>query len=218
MPTLRTRKDVLTLAPWKAAPNATASSPLRCTESSGTSLLFVRRSARNSLSTAWTRGTRTPPPMISTPSMSSTVMFAAFSASTMGCVATSRTSAAAFSSSGRVSVMEKSMSSWSDGMPTGIFSLALSTSLVFFAAARILAMARGIVRTSPFCFFAFHFLLKPSARSSVSAKSIAKPPAPFFQPLPLTSNWPTVLFLPPPLSGNVEYSTSDACTDSEPAL
>mmetsp|Transcript_25857 Transcript_25857/g.77649 ORF Transcript_25857/g.77649 Transcript_25857/m.77649 type:complete len:219 (-) Transcript_25857:820-1476(-) len=218
MPTLRTRKDVETFAPWKAAPSAGASSPLRCRPSSKTSDLFVRFSMKKSLRICCTLGTRTPPPRISTPSKSSTVAFAAAKASSMGCTVFASTSAAAFSRSARVMVMEKSMSSCSDGMLTGIFSLAESTSLVFLAAARILAMGRGSVRTSPFCFLAFHFLLKPSAMSSTRARSMWKPPAAVAQPLPSTSNWPTVLFLPPLFSGNVEYSTTDACAASAPTL
>mmetsp|Transcript_9044 Transcript_9044/g.28280 ORF Transcript_9044/g.28280 Transcript_9044/m.28280 type:complete len:222 (-) Transcript_9044:850-1515(-) len=221
MPTLRTRNDVETLAPWNAAPSAGDSSPFKWRPSSSGSLAFVRCAAKKSLRSCWTFGMRTPPPMISTAWRSSTVRFAASRASSMGTVASASTPSAAASSSARVTVMEKSMSSWSDGMLTGIFSLAESTSLVFLAAARILAMGRESVRTSPALpfFFVFHFSLKPSAMSSASARSTWKPPAPVRQPLPSTSNWPTVLFFPAPaFSRNVEYSTTDAWTDSEPTL
>mmetsp|Transcript_4701 Transcript_4701/g.13388 ORF Transcript_4701/g.13388 Transcript_4701/m.13388 type:complete len:221 (+) Transcript_4701:1618-2280(+) len=220
MPTLRTRKLVETLAPWNAAPRAGASSPLRWRPSSSGSDLFVRPAAKKSRSISWIFGTRTPPPMISTPCRSSTVAFALASASCTGCIALASTSAAAASKSLRVTIMWKSMSSCRDGMLTGIFSFALRTSLVFLALARIFAIGRAKVRTSPALpfFFFFHCSLNASAIVSARARSTWKPPAPRAQPLPRTSNWPMVLFLTLVPSTKVEYSTTDAWIDSEPAL
>mmetsp|Transcript_27544 Transcript_27544/g.82416 ORF Transcript_27544/g.82416 Transcript_27544/m.82416 type:complete len:223 (-) Transcript_27544:165-833(-) len=103
MPTLRTRNDVETLAPWNAAPSAGDSSPFKWRPSSSGSLAFVRCAAKKSLRSCWTFGMRTPPPMISTAWRSSTVRFAASRASSMGTVASASTPSAAASSSARAS-------------------------------------------------------------------------------------------------------------------
>mmetsp|Transcript_10961 Transcript_10961/g.36626 ORF Transcript_10961/g.36626 Transcript_10961/m.36626 type:complete len:213 (+) Transcript_10961:1630-2268(+) len=210
-PTLRTRKDVETFAPWKAAPRATASSPFKWPPSSMACFVtLVQWVLKKSLRVCCTLGTRTPPPMISTASTSSAVIFASRSAIRIGAPRRSKMPAAAASSLDREKTIEKSMSAWSDMMEMGISALAESTSLHFFEASRILAMARGMVRTSPLP----HLALKPSATSSAMARSMAKPPTPCSQPLPRTSSWPTTFFD----SLNVEYSTMDTCAASAPRL
>mmetsp|Transcript_22714 Transcript_22714/g.71111 ORF Transcript_22714/g.71111 Transcript_22714/m.71111 type:complete len:255 (-) Transcript_22714:752-1516(-) len=212
-PTLRTRKEVEMFAPWKAAPRAMASSPFRWTLSSRGSFL-VRCELRYSLTTAWTLGTRTPPPMISTASMSSAVMFAARRAISMGAGSASKASTAAASSCERVTVVWKSTSWCSDGIVTKCSVFAERTSLVFFAVARIFAMgrARALMLSPGFAFS------KASASSSLSARSTANEPASSDQPLPRTSSWPTVLFLNPSFSTKLEYSTTLAWASSEPTL
>mmetsp|Transcript_2393 Transcript_2393/g.3210 ORF Transcript_2393/g.3210 Transcript_2393/m.3210 type:complete len:209 (+) Transcript_2393:1281-1907(+) len=141
MPTVRTLKAVLRLAARKAAPTAMASSPFRCTPSSISSPKKARR-------LSCSLGVRTPPPISSTAWMSSRARPAARRASSTGRAARAKNRSARFSSCERDTCVEKSRSSCSAGMNTGISWLALSTSLTLLACARSLDMARGTARTS----------------------------------------------------------------------